>query len=273
MEQFVIEGQDISKVINQQHIIKKLNMNFPYNSIVLIEGKNGSGKSVTLKMLAHILKPSRGSLNVNGMVSYAPDHLPSTINLTVKEYLKFIEDISSNTHFSMNVDELVSRLNLTPFLEKRIKECSKGTQQKVNLIQCLARKADIYIMDEPFSGLDKRAIAQLKSMFLELKQIATIVLTSHEEALDYSFVTHKFNLEKNSFAVNKYETKVKTMIVKTNESLVSNLCKNLNELEAQAINNVQIKVNATNSNQLITLLIEEGYFIKEVREDNEDGTY
>lgn len=273
MEKFVIEGQDISKVIDHQHIIKKINMNFPYNSIVLIEGKNGSGKSVTLKMLAHILKPSSGTLKVNGIVSYAPDHLPSTINLTIKEYLKFIKDINSNTHFSMNIEELISRFNLTPFLEKRIKECSKGTQQKVNLIQCLARKVDIYIMDEPFSGLDKRAIVQLKSIFSELKQSATIVLTSHEEALDYSFITHKFNLEKNSFAVNKYETKAKSMIVKTRESLDSNLCKNLKEFGAQVINNVQIKVNVAKSNQLIMLLIEEGYLIKEVREDNEDGTY
>ncbi|PNZ70676.1 ABC transporter ATP-binding protein [Staphylococcus croceilyticus] len=273
MEEFVIEGHDISKVINHQHIIKKINMNFPYNSIVLIEGKNGSGKSVTLKMLAHILKPSSGALKVNGIVSYAPDHLPSTINLTVKEYLKFIEDMSSNTHFNMNMEELVSRFDLTPFLEKRIKECSKGTQQKVNLIQCLAKKADIYIMDEPFSGLDKRTIAQLKAILLELRQFATVVLTSHEEALDYSFVTHKFNLEKSSFVVNKYETKAKSMIVKTRESLDSNLRKNLKKLEAQVINNVQIKVNAAKSNQLITLLIEEGYFIKEVREDNEDGTY
>ncbi|MCJ1655239.1 ABC transporter ATP-binding protein [Staphylococcus sp. NRL 16/872] len=272
MEEFVIEGQDISKVINHQHIIEQINMKFPYNSIVLIEGKNGSGKSITLKMLAHILKPSSGKLKVNGIVSYAPDHLPSTINLTVKEYLKFIEDISS-INFSMNIEELISRFNLTSFLEKRIKECSKGTQQKVNLIQCLARKADIYIMDEPFSGLDKRAIVQLKSIFLELKQTATVVLTSHEEALDYSFVTHKFNLETKHLIVNKYETQSKSMIVKTRERLDSNLCENLKELEAQAINNVQIKVNVAKSNRLIALLIEQDYFIQEVREDNDDGTY
>lgn len=187
MHTFSVEGKNISKEINHQAIIKNMSMNFPNNSIILIEGKNGSGKSVTLKMLANIMKPSSGLMSVKGNISYAPDHLPMTINLTVKEYLDFIDSISIKNQSDIKISQLTHLFNLEPFLQKRIYECSKGTQQKVNLIQCLIKKADIYIMDEPFSGLDKNAIAELKSLLIQFKQFATIVLTSHEQIVDFTY--------------------------------------------------------------------------------------
>lgn len=273
MGTFAIEGKDISKTINRQLIIDQMSMKIPFNSIVLIEGKNGSGKSITLKMLAKILKPSNGRLDVNGSISYAPDHLPTTINLTVKEYLDFIERISKNTPTDITMKGLINQFNLTPFLNKSIKACSKGTQQKVNLIQCLVRQADIYIMDEPFSGLDKQAIAQLKLILQQLRQSATIVLTSHEEALNDTFVTHQFNLENKRLSVHHDRKQSRSMLIKTSETLNAKQRDMLKRFEAEIIDHVQIKVNVSESNELIALLIQEGYFIEEVREDNENGTY
>ena len=90
------------------------------------------------------MKPSSGLMSVKGNISYAPDHLPMTINLTVKEYLDFIDSISIKNQSDIKISQLTHLFNLEPFC-KRIYECSKGTQQKVNLIQCLIKK-QIFIL-------------------------------------------------------------------------------------------------------------------------------
>ena len=119
--------------------------------------------------------------------------MPSTINLTIREYLDFLDNIyNDNEH---NIEDLIIYFKLNNLLDRRLNLCSKGTKQKVNLIQCLIKNADIYILDEPFSGLDKEAIISLKKLIVQKQENATIILTSHEELLDESFVTHKFNLE------------------------------------------------------------------------------
>lgn len=271
MQAFSIEGKNISKEINHQAIIKNMSMNFPNNSIILIEGKNGSGKSVTLKMLANIMQPTSGLLSVKGNISYAPDHLPMTINLTVKEYLDFIDSISIKKQSDIKISQLTHLFNLESFLPKRIHECSKGTQQKVNLIQCLIKKADIYIMDEPFSGLDKNAIAELKSLLIQFKQFATIVLTSHEQIVDYTFVTHRYNIEQNHLIDNSSTNADMKMLIKIRQVSEKELSIILKEHDFQMSKDGSIIVNSSQSNQVIALLIHNGYFIEEVRRYTKNG--
>ena len=267
MQAFSIEGKNISKEINHQAIIKNMSMNFPNNSIILIEGKNGSGKSVTLKMLANIMKPSSGLMSVKGNISYAPDHLPMTINLT----LDFIDSISIKKQSDIKISQLTHLFNLESFLSKRIHECSKGTQQKVNLIQCLIKKADIYIMDEPFSALDKNAIAELKSLLIQFKQFATIVLTSHEQIVDFTFVTHRYNIEQNHLIDNSSTNADMKMLIKIIQVSEKELSIILKEHDFQMSKDGSIIVNSSQSNQVIALLIHNGYFIEEVRRYTKNG--
>lgn len=276
MDNFVIEAKGISKVIGTNKIIEHLDLFFPQQSIILVEGKNGSGKSITLKMLAKLLQPTKGSIHRSGSISYAPDILPSTINLTVREYLNFIGKLNPTSENKLNMDYLIEHFGLDAFLDKRIRACSKGTQQKVNIIQCLVRKADIYIMDEPFSGLDKQAITTLKSLLTSKMETATIILTSHEETLDDSFITHQFNLEENKLFEIAQKTKIQNKIIKVkaqSHADLINILKNSGLKVEQKGDSFLIKVSSSQSNEIIATLIKHDYFIEEVREDNEDGIY
>ena len=69
-------------------------------------------------------------------------------------------------------------------------------------------------MDEPFSGLDKNAIAELKSLLIQFKQFATIVLTSHEQIVDFTFVTHRYNIEQNHLIDNSSTNADMKMLIK-----------------------------------------------------------
>lgn len=160
-----------------------------------IQGHNGSGKTITLQLLAQLISPSKGNIKVNGRISYAPDYLPNDLNLTVREYLSFIRHLN---HLHINdqyLNNMISNMHLEPFLSHRLKNCSKGTQQKVNLIQCLASKADIYLLDEPFNGLDESSLAYLLSQLKLLKNKATIILTAHDSLIYHHIITHTFDLE------------------------------------------------------------------------------
>ncbi|MGA4514252.1 ABC-2 type transport system ATP-binding protein [Staphylococcus caledonicus] len=276
MDNFVIEAKGISKVIGTNKIIEHLDLFFPQNAIILAEGKNGSGKSVTLKMLAKLLQPTKGLIHRSGSISYAPDILPSTINLTVREYLNFIGKLSSTSENKLTMGYLIELFDLDTFLDKKIRACSKGTQQKVNIIQCLVKKADIYIMDEPFSGLDKQAIITLKSLLISKKETATVILTSHEETLDSSFITHQFNLEENKLFEITQKSRVQNKIIKVGNQSHMDLITVLENSGLKIIkkeNSFLIKVSSSQSNETIANLIKHDYFIEEVREDNEDDVY
>ncbi|MCI2788200.1 MULTISPECIES: ABC transporter ATP-binding protein [Staphylococcus] len=194
-----IIANHISKSINHKEIINDLSITIPKYSITHIQGHNGTGKTITLQLLAKLIRPTTGNIKVNGRISYAPDYLPNDLNLTVGEYLSFIRQLNHIPINDQALNDMISKMQLEPFLSHRIKNCSKGTQQKVNLIQCLTTKADVYLFDEPFNGLDQSSLAYLLSQLKLLKNKATIILTSHDSRIYHDIITHTFDLENQDF--------------------------------------------------------------------------
>ena len=194
-----IVANHISKSINHKEIINDLSITIPKYSITHIQGHNGTGKTITLQLLAKLIRPTTGNIKVNGRISYAPDYLPNDLNLTVGEYLSFIRQLNHIPINDQALNDMISKMQLEPFLSHRIKNCSKGTQQKVNLIQCLTTKADVYLFDEPFNGLDQSSLAYLLSQLKLLINKATIILTSHDSRIYHDIITHTFDLENQDF--------------------------------------------------------------------------
>ncbi|TES29291.1 ATP-binding cassette domain-containing protein, partial [Staphylococcus epidermidis] len=83
-----IEGVHITKQFNKQNILNDLNFRVPKHSITLVNGKNGSGKSITLKIIAGLITQFDGSLLINGKISYAVDIFPNNLSLTINEYFE-----------------------------------------------------------------------------------------------------------------------------------------------------------------------------------------
>ncbi|WP_231111891.1 ATP-binding cassette domain-containing protein [Staphylococcus equorum] len=85
-----IEAKNVSKMLNQNLIINDLSFKIPKNSITLVKGINGVGKSLTLKLISKLQLPSNGNIYTNSKISYAPDAFPKNIKVTVKQFLLFI---------------------------------------------------------------------------------------------------------------------------------------------------------------------------------------
>lgn len=272
MRNLSIEGKNISKTLNAHKIINNLDMYVPQNSITLIKGHNGSGKSVTLKIIGGLMNYQNGSLSVNGRVSYAIDYFPDNLNLTINEYFKFLLKTYPSQQTQENLNYFIQHFNLSPFLTQKIINCSKGTKQKVNMIQCLLKKADIYILDEPFSGLDQEATQFLLDYLSQLKSIATIVLTSHESFLHQKITTHILNIETGEFHTvesdkNEISQITKLVIIQYNASISKILSKyhHLNSIQT-VDDKLHIQINASYLNTLLKILLDQQCDIIEIKD-------
>lgn len=224
----IVNINNVKKTINGNTILNNLNLTIPKNSITLIDGYNVSGKSVTLKLIAKIYKPTSGKLISDGVVSYAPDQFPTSLNLTLDEYFNYLKKIYKLPTYSKMIDYMVSNFNLEQFLDFKVNNCSKGTRQKVNIIQCLVKPADIYILDEPFSGLDKDSIYFLANYLCEIKSKATIIISSHEHDINKKIITHTFNLKSNAFSKQYFNKTAEVTIIDFSNADFEKAIKTLN---------------------------------------------
>lgn len=227
---------------------------------------------MTLKLITHLIKPTEGSLNAKGTISYAPDHFPSDLNLTIEEYLNSIIKLGKCNVDNNRLSSIIRKLQLKPYFSSKIKSCSKGTRQKINIIQCLIQSADIYVLDEPFSGLDQPAINYLINCLQELKSFSTIVLTSHDSVINKNLITHTFDLETKHLKVNQSNPIPLKEIIVSNctTSILSNILNSLkykpkiNKIENTSRNNITVPEKY--SNQILYKLLQHNINIVQVNQ-------
>ncbi len=155
-------------------------------------GSNGAGKTTTIRMLATLLEPTSGTARLNGvdllqnpmairgMIGYMPDFFGLYDDVKVWEYLDFFASIyrvpaKERPHVIENVLELT---DLTVKKEAFVQSLSRGMQQRLCLARCLVHDPALLLLDEPASGLDPRARAELKELIAELGRMGKIVIVS-----------------------------------------------------------------------------------------------
>jgi ABC-2 type transport system ATP-binding protein len=155
-------------------------------------GSNGAGKTTTIRMLATLLEPDAGTATLDGadlrrdpmeirrQIGYMPDFFGLYEDVKVWEYLDYFATIyrvppRQRKGVIANVLELV---NLTGKSEAMAGSLSRGMQQRLALARCLVHDPKLLLLDEPASGLDPRARAELKELITELGQMGKIVLVS-----------------------------------------------------------------------------------------------
>lgn len=180
--------KNLGKSYGDKVIFHKLDMTIGRNEPIVIMGDNGCGKSTFLKILAGVLLHTEGEIEYypNIKISFIPDRFPK-LPFSVEEYLMHMGRIQGVSASLINdyIDEYFGLLNMPlDFRKTKIGNCSKGTIQKVNILQALITKPDLLVMDEPFSGLDEDSEEGLLELIhkLALDGVA-IVLACHEKKL------------------------------------------------------------------------------------------
>jgi ABC-2 type transport system ATP-binding protein len=174
--------------------VNQLDLVVPKGSIFGLIGPNGAGKSTTFAMVATLLRPTSGALDVMGAdpaskprtvrrrMGYMPDVLGVYDNLRVDEYLEFFAANYGipKSEWSGLIDGLLELVDLGVKRTAMVNSLSRGMKQRLSLARALVHDPELLILDEPASGLDPRARVELRELLKALNGMGkTILVSSH----------------------------------------------------------------------------------------------
>ena len=184
-----IEVKNISKNYGEQKALDNISFSVKKGEIVGFLGPNGAGKSTLMKILTTYLTADEGTAAVNEhdvtsaqkevqkSVGYLPEHNPLYLDLYVREYLAFNADLHKVA--KSRIDEVISLTGLTPESHKKIGELSKGYRQRVGLANALLHNPEVFILDEPTTGLDPNQLVEIRDLIKNIGKDKTVFLSTH----------------------------------------------------------------------------------------------
>lgn len=197
----IITFENVTKSYNGKSVIDGISHDFFSGESIAFAGHNGCGKSTMLKIIAGFTKINRGNVKYHKKVrfSYVPEKFPG-LDIKMIKYLKAIADMEGVPYSEVN--KLIEEFFLDSMTDTKMSNMSKGSLQKVGVIQALMAPHDIILLDEPLSGQDTDSQEVFIGKINELKkQGITIFMSCHEKKLmdeisDKIYTINKGKLEK-----------------------------------------------------------------------------
>lgn len=182
----IFECHDLTKRYGSLTALDHVNLNLEQGRIVGLLGPNGSGKTTLIKIACRLLQPSSGEILIGGekpgvltknIVAYLPDREFLQDWMKVSEALSFYQDFFEDFD-RPRAQGLLSDLSIDP--DQRLKQLSKGNQEKVRLILTVSRNAKVFFLDEPIAGVDPAARDYiLKTILTNYSQNSLMIISTH----------------------------------------------------------------------------------------------
>ncbi|MDD3570457.1 MAG: ABC transporter ATP-binding protein [Lachnospiraceae bacterium] len=190
----MLEVNNLVKTYGRFTAVNDLSFKIEKGTIFGFVGPNGAGKTTTMKIMAGLMRATRGSITIDGdditknpsllkdKIGYMPDFFGVYDNLKVSEYMDFYAGayyipVSERAEL---IDNLLEIVNLTEKKEFYVDSLSRGMKQRLCLARSLIHDPEILILDEPASGLDPRARVEMKDVLKQLGSMGkTIIISSH----------------------------------------------------------------------------------------------
>lgn len=182
--------EHVTKKFKEDTVLEDINITMEQGKVYGFAGNNGSGKTVLMKCICGFLPVTSGKIYVNGKVIGTEIDFPENIgviietpgfltNLTGMRNLEILAGMRSRISRE-EIREAIKRAGLDPDLKKSVSKYSLGMRQRLGIAQAIMENPDFLILDEPFNGLDKHGVEDIRNLLLELKkQGKTIILASH----------------------------------------------------------------------------------------------
>jgi len=179
----------ITKTYGSQKALEGVSFSVKQGEIVGILGPNGAGKSTLFKILSAYLKPTSGTVEINGFsvsknplevkksIGYLPENNPLYLNMYIKEYLAFLTTLHKVSKDS--IDKVIALVGLSDVLNKKINQLSKGYRQRVGLASALIHNPSVLLLDEPTTGLDPNQLIEIRELIKEIGITKTVLFSSH----------------------------------------------------------------------------------------------
>ena len=232
---YTIETNDLTKYYGKVRALHKVNLRVKHGEIYGFLGLNGAGKTTTIRTMLGMIRPSEGNVKVLDQVigqgrggpwakvGHLVESPAAYPELTVKENL----DIARRLHGVQNskaVDEVIEKLSLASYADRKAGALSSGNFQRLGLARALLHKPELLILDEPANALDPAGIVEIRELLLSLARDhgTTIFMSSHILAevdllADRIGIIHKGEMIEELDAERLEELRSRQLIVETRD--------------------------------------------------------
>lgn len=197
----MVSLKNVCKDYSGQQVLKNINFELGPGQVHGFLGPNGAGKTTTLNIIAGLLVPSEGEVQLFGStdlnsqqhrLGVLPEKIPLYGDLRVEQYLTFVAKLRGleNQQLSENLEQVLSDLALQSVRQRIIQNLSKGYRQRVAIAQTLMGNPDLIILDEPTVGLDPHSLVEIRALIKRLAVNHTLIFSSHQLSEVQNVATH-----------------------------------------------------------------------------------
>ena len=188
----MLKVKNITKKYGELLAVDNLSFEVNDGEIFGLLGENGAGKTTTFRVIMGLLEPNNGEVLLNGNnidynvtdeIGFVTEERSLLTKLTVQEQIEFYGTLKGLTkeEIEKRLDKWLERFEIKSYKNRKIKELSKGNQQKVQFISAVIHEPKLLILDEPFTGLDPINVKLIKEAIIELKEKGcSIIFSSHQ---------------------------------------------------------------------------------------------
>lgn len=189
-----IEVSHVYKSFGKEHVLKDVSLSIPQGSICGVVGNNGSGKTVLMKCICGFMKCDRGIVFVNGRQVGKEVDFPDRLGVII-ETPGFIPNLSGYKNLKIlaalkgrigrkEIRETMRRVGLEPDMRKPVSKYSLGMRQRLGIAQAIMEDPSVLVLDEPFNGLDRYGVVEIRELLKELKVGGKSILLASHNAQD-----------------------------------------------------------------------------------------
>ena len=194
-----IEIKDYVKELSGNTVLNHISLTFESGKIYGLSGKNGSGKTMLMRAICGLIRPTEGYVSIDGQVIGKDISFPPSVGVLI-ESPSFISYYSGFKNLQLlasikniadddTIKGLMTRLDLDPENKKRYKKYSMGMKQKIGIIAAVMEKPDLIILDEPINALDEKSAQTLKEMLNEYKEEGALIIISCHDREELEFLS------------------------------------------------------------------------------------
>lgn len=188
----MLKLENVRKTYGSLVAVDNLSFSVKNGEIFGLLGENGAGKTTTFRMIMGLLEPDKGKITLDGKkidykvtdkIGFVTEERSLLTKLTVKEMIEYYGVLKGmdESDIDKKLDYWLKKFEITEYKNKKIKELSKGNQQKIQFISAVINDPKLLILDEPFTGLDPINVGLLKDAVKELqKKGCSIIFSSHQ---------------------------------------------------------------------------------------------
>ena len=194
METVGIEVKEVCKSFGKEHVLKGISFAIPPGAIYGVVGNNGRGKTGHMKCICGFMKADKGTILVNGRQVGKEVDFPDSLGVII-ETPGFIPNLSGYKNLKIlaalkgkigkaQICEAMRRVGLEAGMRKPVAKYSLGMRQRLGIAQAIMEEPEVLVLDEPFNGLDRHGVVEMRTLLKELKADGKAILLASHNAQD-----------------------------------------------------------------------------------------